>query len=72
LEALAKLSGEDQCFGDGELYLEETRSLLPLLEQAHEVGEGLTAEEVLDGVVALGRASCIMRERVIRIGAPVC
>ena len=62
-EALAKLSGRDEGFGDEALHLEPTRSLLPLLERAHEAGEGMTDEEVLDGVLALGRACARMDER---------
>ena len=47
LEALAKLSGMDEGFNDRVLHLEARRGLLPLLERAHEAGEGVTEEEVL-------------------------
>ena len=40
LEALAKLSGRDDGFGDYVLKIELRNHLLPLLEQAHEAGEG--------------------------------
>ena len=56
LEVLAKLCGYDEGFGDHALELEVRRSLLPLLERAYEAGEGVTEEEVLDGVMALGKA----------------
>ena len=63
LEALAKLSGREEGFGDHTLHLEAMRSLVPLLEQAHAVGEGVTEEEVLDRVFALGEACMWMHER---------
>ena len=44
LDALAKLSGSDEGFDDR----------TPHLEQAHEAGDGVTEEEVLDGIMALG------------------
>ena len=62
LEALAKLSGEDEGFGDYALHPEAKRSLLPLLERAHEAGERVTEEEVLDRVLVLGRACYDIRE----------
>ena len=40
LEALAKVSGEDEGSGDYALHLGARRSLLPLLDRAHEAGEG--------------------------------
>ena len=55
LRVLAKLSGRDEGFGDDALHFEAMRSLLPLLERAHEADEGLTEEDVLDGVMALGK-----------------
>ena len=39
LEALVKLTGLEEGFSDYVLELEPRRSLLPLLEQAHEAGE---------------------------------
>ena len=62
LEALAKLSGEDEGFGDCALHLEARRNLLPLLERAHVAGEGLTEGEALGGGYALGRACNRMQE----------
>ena len=62
LEALAKLTGPEEGFDDRALHLESRRSLLPLLEEAHEAGEGVTEEEVIDGVVALGIAFNQMQE----------
>ena len=75
LKALAKLTsrkGEDileiteigieLCIVDYALELEARRNLLPLLERAHVVGEGLIEEEVLDSVFVLGRAYNRMRE----------
>jgi len=66
LRALAELSGQD-CFNDRELHLSACTSLLPMVERAHAAGEeGVTEEEVLDAVMALGaahmwanRGSCI-------------
>ena len=55
LEDLARLSGREEGFGDYALELEARRSLLPLLEKAHEAGEVVFKEEVLDGVMALGK-----------------
>ena len=63
LEALAELSGSDEGFGDHALHLEAMRSLLQLLERTHEAGEGVTEEEVLDGVRAPGDACVWMNER---------
>ena len=40
LEALAKLSGQEEGFDDHVLHLEAMRSLLPLLERAHEAVRG--------------------------------
>ena len=54
LKALTKLSGQEEGFGDDALYLEARKNLLPLLERAHEAGERVTEEEVLDGVMVLG------------------
>ena len=62
LEALAKLSGREEGFGDDSLYLEARKILLPLLEKAHEAGEGVTEEEVLDGVIVLRRACMWMND----------
>ena len=56
LEALAKLAGREEGFDDRALHLEAMRSVLPLLEEAHAAGDGVTEEEVLDGVMALGIA----------------
>ena len=58
LEALAKLTGKEEGLRDDrELHLEASRSLLTLLEEAHAAGgEGVTEEEVLDAVFALGKA----------------
>ena len=53
----------DQIFKTAKMIYWAMRSRLPLLEQAHEVGEGVTEEEVLDGVYTLGRANNRMRER---------
>jgi hypothetical protein len=55
LEALAKLCGQDEGFDERVLPLEARSRILPLLEKAYEAGE-VTEEEVLDGVLALGRA----------------
>ena len=63
LEELARLSGEEGGFGDYALHLEAMRSLLPLLERAHEAGKGVTEEEVIDGVYVLGKA-CMQGGRV--------
>ena len=52
LEALAKLTSPDEGFDDRALHLEAMRSLLPL-PGAHVASDGVTEEEVLDGVMAL-------------------
>ena len=44
LEALAKLSGHKEGFEHRALDLGARKNLLPLLEQAHEAGEGLTEQ----------------------------
>eukprot|EP00518_Triparma_eleuthera_P004837 CAMPEP_0182464466 /NCGR_PEP_ID=MMETSP1319-20130603/8660_1 /TAXON_ID=172717 /ORGANISM="Bolidomonas pacifica, Strain RCC208" /LENGTH=512 /DNA_ID=CAMNT_0024664109 /DNA_START=147 /DNA_END=1685 /DNA_ORIENTATION=- len=62
LEALAKLTGPDEGFDDRALHLEAMRSLVPLLEEAYAAGDGVTEEEVLDGVMALGEAYMWMEE----------
>ena len=62
LEALAKLNGQEEGFGYYALELEARRSLLQLLERAHEACEGVTEEEVLDGVMALGKACMWMQK----------
>ena len=45
LETLANLSGQEEGFNERALQLEARRSLLRLLERAHEAGEGVTEEE---------------------------
>ena len=73
LELLAKLTGSDEGFGDyaleegvvgRALHLEAIRSLLLLMEWAHAAGEGVTEEEVIDGVMELGVACMWMGDRV--------
>mmetsp|Transcript_13469 Transcript_13469/g.27547 ORF Transcript_13469/g.27547 Transcript_13469/m.27547 type:complete len:472 (-) Transcript_13469:15-1430(-) len=54
LEALEKLC-EERCFDDPALTLETRKSLMEILEKEYEAGE-VTEEELLDGVLALGRA----------------
>ena len=61
LEALAKLTGKDEGFCDHDMALETRKRLQKLLEKAHAAGEA-NEEEVLDGVVALGRAYVWMGE----------
>ena len=56
LEALAKLSVEDEGFYNYALHLEARRSLLLLLKRGHEAGEGVTEEDVFDGVLAPRKA----------------
>ena len=56
LNALAKLSGQEEGFGDYALELKARLSLLPLPKRAHEGGEGVTEEDARDGVYQLGRA----------------
>ena len=63
LEALAKPSDWDEGFRDDALHLEAMGSLVPLSERAQEAGEGVTEGEVLDGVMALGKACNRMGER---------
>ena len=55
LKAMAELSSEG-CFNDQALHLETCKGLLPALEKRHAEGKPTTEEEVLDGVMALGKA----------------
>jgi len=55
LEVLANLCGKEEGFDDVALTLEARKRVQKILEKAHEAGEAIE-EEVLDGVMALGKA----------------
>ena len=62
LEALAKLCGRDEGFKDMALLLEARKRSQEVLEKAYEAGK-VTEEEVLDGVLAPGKAYGWIDER---------
>ena len=61
LKALAELTGEE-CFNDPALHLETMKGLMLVLEKRHAEGKPTTEEDVLDGVLALGKAYLWMQD----------